>query len=128
MLGTFSGRLQGFVGGSAVEPYHPGSINGVRPTLPQALPDDCVMCLQGQARDSGRQWTPWSSSQPEEKLPRTQSGALIQPVGIFKNFPERDSDVMNINNKPLIVFMTGPWEWGLEKMRLKGPAGVSWKV
>lgn len=29
---------------------------------------------------------------------------------------------MNINNKrPLIVFMTGPWEWGLEKMRLKRP-------
>ena len=31
------------------------------------------------------------------------------------------SDVMNINKRPLIVFMTGPWEWGLEKMRLKRP-------
>lgn len=30
------------------------------------------------------------------------------------------SDVMNMNKKPLLIFMAGPWGWGLE-MRLKRP-------
>lgn len=45
---------------------HPGSINGVSAHFaPKHFLMTVWMCLQGQARDSGRQWTPWSS-QPEE--------------------------------------------------------------
>lgn len=43
MLGTFSGRLQRLCGGgSAVEATTQEALMERVPTLPQALPDDCV--------------------------------------------------------------------------------------
>lgn len=110
---------------------HPGCINGAGAhfALLRAMPKQLscpkhflmTVCLQGQARDPRRQWTPWSSKPEENYGPRV--GTLIEPVGIFKKTSQKEmlSDVMNINKRPLIVSMTGPWEWGLEKMRLKRP-------
>lgn len=49
MLGTFSGRLQSPCrGGSAVEAATQEALMERAPTLPQALPDDCVPAGPGQ--------------------------------------------------------------------------------